>query len=283
MIKELLKRATQLVVKLLPYALLIGFGVLCWQWFDFATKNQQDVYTPIVNGVIGGVVTSFLILVFSIVWKSNITPWVENLLYRDTKIEGIWSGVLVPYIGIDEIDSRRVKVAFGIIEKRRKKRAQKQSGDEAQSESKDVSASVSSDTGEEREIEAELILKNKSKDGSQEEIIERKAFLAIGAPIGTIEVRVEIKRVGHSLSGEIVEIGGMSQIHTYTVKGSFKNLIVTGEYENKDCTHIDRGSLSMMLLENGKLLEGFFSSYADSEHRMAPFKCVLRRQREQRE
>jgi hypothetical protein len=271
------------VRSLAPYLIFLGFGILCWQWFSFTNQAQADLAEPIVNGVIAGVVTSLLILTFSIIWRSNITPWIENLLYKDTKIEGVWNGVLVPFIGIDEIDKRRIKMAFGIVERRRRR---KKEGSEPRPENKDggTSLSVSASAQEneiERDIEAELILKGDPKsenDGQQDELIDRKIFVKIGSGVEPIEVRVEIKRIGHSIMGQIVEIGGASDIHTYGFTGSFKNLILTGEYENQDCAHIDRGSLSLMLRKNGRSLEGFFSSYEDGEHSMAPFKCVLNRQ-----
>lgn len=268
---------------LAPYLVFLGFGVLCWRWFAFSNQAQADLAEPIVNGVIAGVVTSILILIFSILWRSNITPWVENLLYKDTKIEGVWNGILVPFVGIEEIDKRRIKIAFGIVERRRRKRAQR--NEEAESEkyqNKSLKVSASAREHEsERDIEAELIIKNAPKDenhDAEDELVDRKFFIKIGSDMAPIEVRVEIKRVGHSIYGQIVEIGGASDIHTYDFTGSFKNLILTGEYENQDCANIDRGSLSLMLRENGGSLEGFFSSYADSDHRMAPFKCILKRQ-----
>jgi hypothetical protein len=268
---------------LAPYLILLGFGILCWQWFSFTNQSQADLAAPIINGIIAGIVASLLILIFSVVWRSNITPWVENLLYKDTKIEGVWNGVLVPFIGIEEIDKRRVKLAFGIVERRRRKRNKSKKSESNNQEggtSLSVSASAQEKEGD-REVEAELIIKGSSKsenDDQQDELIDRKFFVKIGADMVPIEVRVEIKRIGHSIVGQIVEIGGASDIHTYGVTGSFKNLILTGEYENQDCAHIDRGSLSLMLRENGRSLEGFFSSYDDGEHNMAPFKCVLKRQ-----
>ncbi len=273
---ELIKYLFSLFKKLFPYLLLIGFGLLCWRWFEFASANQQDIYTPIVNGVIGGIVTSFLILVFSILWRSNITPWIENLLYKDTEVAGGWTGVLVPFIGIEEIDKRRVKIALGVIRRRRKKRKNESEKDEEHCGT-DISASVESEDGS-KNVEAELILKKKKSEASDEYEEEKRVVIGIASPVAPIEVRVEFRRTGHSLTGQVVEIGGASQVHTYSIKGSFKNLILTGEYENEDGTHIDRGSLSLMLLNNGKTLEGFFSSYADSDHRVAPFKCLLNRQ-----
>lgn len=273
-----------IIKKLMPYLIFLGFGILCWRWFEFAHKENFDMAEPIVNGIISGIVTALLILIFSILWRSNITPWVENLLYKDTKIEGVWNGVLVPFVGIDEIDKRRIKVAFGIIERRRRKRntnKKEANKDTKQDElSHAISASVKDKDGG-RDIEAELIIKDAPDIENAEEVdelIDRKFFIKIGSGMSPIEVRVEIKRVGHIVTGQIVEIGGASDIHTYGFSGSFKNLILTGEYENDDCAHIDRGSLSLMLRANGRSLEGFFSSYADGDHCMAPFKCVLKRQ-----
>ena len=269
---------------LAPYLIFIGFGILCWRWFAFSSQAQADIAEPIINGVIAGVVTSLLILIFSILWRSNITPWIENLLYKDTKIEGIWNGVLVPFVGIEEIDKRRIKIAFGIIERRRRKRTKNNEEPTSEKDANGTSLSVSASAQEkdgDRDIEAELLIKDipdLENGENKDELIDRKFFIKIGSDMAPIEVRVEVKRVGHTVMGNIVEIGGASDIHTYSFTGSFKNLILTGQYENQDCAHIDRGSLSLMLRENGRSLEGFFSSYADGDHRMAPFKCVLKRQ-----
>jgi len=241
---------------LAPYLIFLGFGILCWKWFSFTSQAQADLAEPIINGVIAGVVTSLLILIFSIIWRSNITPWIENLLYKDTKIEGVWNGVLVPFIGIEEIDKRRIKMAFSIVERRRRRKtksSEAESNNQENGTSLSVSASVQEDEID-RDVEAELIIKgspNAERDREQDELIDRKIFVKIGSGMVPIEVRVEIKRVGHSIMGQIVEIGGASDIHTYGFTGSFKNLILTGEYENQDCAHIDRGSLSLMLRRNG--------------------------------
>ncbi len=267
-----------------PYLLFLGFSILCWRWFEFANETQFKMAEPIVNGVIGGVVTSLLILIFSVVWRSNITPWIENLLYKDTKIEGVWTGVLVPFVGIDEIDKRRIKIAFGIIERRRRKIKSESEVSSSNPEESGKSFAVAATAREadgDRDIEAELIIKgvpNLENEGEQDELIDRKFFLKIDKGMSPIEVRVEVKRAGHTVTGQMVEIGGASDIHTYSFSGSFKNLILTGQYENQDSAHIDRGSLSLMLRENGRRLEGFFSSYTDHDHCMAPFRCVLKRQ-----
>lgn len=276
------KKLLSWIGKGVPYAIFIAFSILCWRWFEFSNSQSHDLAEPIVNGVIGGIVTSILILIFTIIWKSNITPWIENLLYRDTKIEGVWDGVLVPYIGIDEIDKRRLQVAMGIIERRRKQsNRDKENKDNEENKNSNLVSAVSIDhEGKEENVEAELILKKESKENNkdeEDELIDRRFFIKISSGVEPIEIRAEFTRIGHSITGKLIEIGGASQIHTYTVKGSFKNLILTAEYENDDRTNIDRGSLSLMLRENGFKLEGFFASYADFDHHMASFKCLLKR------
>lgn len=174
---------------------------------------------------------------------------------------------------IDEIDKRRLKVALGVIERRRRKR--KTGSESNESNSKDISATCIEGNSE-KDVEAELILKD-SENQDEGEVVDRKLFIKISSGVEPIEVRAEIKRVGHKITGQLVEIGGASQIHTYSLNGSFKNLILTGEYENEDRCNIDRGSLSLMLRENGGKLEGFFASYSDHDHDMAPFKCILKR------
>lgn len=201
--------------------------------------------------------------------------------HKNWRYEGIWQGILVPFVGIEEIDKRRIKIAFGIIERRRqKKKTEEPTADAKNSGQNFAVAATAQEKDGERDIEAELIIKSAPDDvvnADQGELIDRKFFIKIGADMAPIEVRVEIKRVGHMVTGQIVEIGGASDIHTYRLSGSFKNLILTGEYENQDCAHIDRGGLSLMLRGNGQSLEGFFSSYVDEDHKMASFKCVLKR------
>lgn len=270
-------KIVKFLISLMPAAILVAIGVYCFKWYEFSTKEQFDLAAPLINGVIGGVVTSILILIFSIIWKSNITPWFENIVYKDTKIEGIWNGVLIPYVGIEEIDSRRIKIGLAIIRKRRKKRSSK-----LNNETENVEAKSIDGNGKEQPVSAELILrdgsnkKESSSEGNSEEV-EKKLFIAV-EKFDPIEVRVEFKRAGHAISGEIIEIGGISKIHTYDVTGSFKNLILTGEYENRNKERIDRGGLSLMVVSNGRKMKGFFSAYTDEEHRITPFRCILRRQ-----
>lgn len=46
--------------------------------------------TTILTSVIAGLVTSVIVLSFSAYWRGVIYPWLENLVYRGVRIEGVW-------------------------------------------------------------------------------------------------------------------------------------------------------------------------------------------------
>jgi hypothetical protein len=278
-ITKFLKVTGRIAIKLIPLTLLLIIGIFAYNYFNTSFFNSHSEWAPpIFNGVISGVVTAALLVALSITFRSHLRPTLENLQYRGVKIEGVWSGVLVPYVGVDEIDKRRIKI--GMAEIRRRKRVRKEKGTNGDFGTKEISATAIGHDGSQRNIDAELIANDDSEDGSDKdddsEVVGRKFFIAV-SKFSPIEVRAQFERVGHEIKGEIVEIGGASDIHTYSVRGSFKNLILTGEYENNHSGHIDRGSLSLMLVKNGREFRGFFSSYADSDHKIVPFRCVLKR------
>lgn len=276
---KFLKTMGKIIIKILPLALLLAVWVFAYNYFNASFFSSHSEWAPsIFNGVISGVVTAGLLVALSITFRSHLRPTLENLQYRGVKIEGVWNGVLVPYIGVDEIDKRRIKI--GMAEIRRRKKARKEKDNDGSSGTHEINATAIGHDGSQRSIEAELIANDDSVDESDKdddsEVVGRRFFIAV-SKFTPIEVRAQFERVGHEIKGEIVEIGGASDIHTYSVRGSFKNLILTGEYENNHSGHIDRGSLSLMLVKNGREFRGFFSSYADSSHKIVPFRCVLKR------
>lgn len=276
---DVLKELFSLVYSLLPPMLLLLIGIFSYKYFDTKFFESHSQWAPpILNGVISGIVTALLLVIFTVTFRSHIKPALENLQYRNVKIEGIWDGLLVPYIGVDEIDNDRIRI--GMAEIRRRKRSRKKPVDSTESKNMEISASEVGNSGDRRNIKAELITgESEDKSSEQEsdtEVVKRRIFIAV-AKFMPIEVRAQFERVGHDIKGEIVEVGGASDIHTYSVTGSFKNLILTGEYENKHSGYIDRGSLSLMLVKNGNELKGFFASYSDNNHEIKPFRCVLTR------
>jgi hypothetical protein len=106
----------------------------------------------------------------------------------------------------------------------------------------------------------------------------KKISFSIAIQPVPIQVKVELRRTGHNVTGRVIEIGGASDICSYAIEGEFRNLILACVYETESKEDIDRGSFSLMLRNNGKSLEGFFSSYANGDHAIAPMNCVLRKQ-----
>lgn len=271
----LLKAAMKKLLVNLHWLFIAATTALVWSWLDHGLAKNFDVLKPIVEGVIGGVVTALLLLVFATLWKTNITPWFENIRYRDAKIEGVWHGFLVPYMGIEEIDRLRVQAAWRKIMNGSKSPAKQ----EQVEDTVPVEASVVSSDGDKSTSSAELILppREQSAASSETEPPKKRKTITIALGAQPIRVRAEFWRVGHKVEGRFIEIGGASEVHTYYVVGTFRNLILCGRYQNENPQNIDRGSFSLMLKANGGRFEGFFASYADEEHKIHPFRCVLKR------
>ena len=267
------KRALRFALYMVPLAVLVSAIVFVSQWANYSILKGAEYITPVIQGIIGGVITALMIFMFSFVWKSNLLPWFEHLIYKDTKIEGIWEGVLVPYIGNDKVDRMRTQYAFSVIRERKESRRNVSPTEILQQ----IPATLVTDSGDVN-VDAEIVNDIGSPDADQKGTVRVVMMKVRTSGFEPIKVRAEIFRTGHKVSGQIVEIGGASQIHTYKIEGSFRNLILAAIYENEGRQFIDRGSLSLMLVENGNTLSGFFSSYADSANRMIPFRCELKRQ-----
>ncbi|PZU98122.1 MAG: hypothetical protein DCF32_20045 [Leptolyngbya sp.] len=249
--------------------------VLVWRWVDHALAKSQNIMKPISEGVISGVITSLFILIFTALWRSKISEWLENITYRDARIEGVWQGFLLPYIGIREIDRLRLQAAWLAVMNESSERTKSQDPDDAVT----VEASVVSSTDETTSSSAELILpseESKTNLGS-ESAGKKSRSIKIGISVKPIKIRAELIRVGNRVKGRLIEIGGASEVHTYYIDGTFKNLMLCGKYENENPQNIDRGSFSLMLRENGSKFEGFFASYSEKGEEIYPFRCELKR------
>lgn len=137
-----------------------------------------------------------------------------------------------------------------------------------------VKATTSED-GAEKNIDAQLILPDDEEKEKGNKDAKKTSKLTFKISATPTRVRLDLSRVGHRISGRLTELGGASDVHTYNLEGEFRNLIAAGCYDNDNTSSLDRGSYSMMLIENGKKLEGYFSAYADEDHRIRPMKCIL--------
>ncbi len=45
-------------------------------------------------GIIAGIIATFIVFVFSTIWKKILIPWYEERIYKDVKIEGKWEGIM---------------------------------------------------------------------------------------------------------------------------------------------------------------------------------------------
>lgn len=228
----LLKAAMKKLLVNLHWLFIAATTALVWSWLDHGLAKNFDVLKPIVEGVVGGVVTALLLLVFATLWKTNITPWFENITYRDAKIEGVWHGFLVPYMGIEEIDRLRVQAAWRKIMNGSKSPAKQ----EQVEDTVPVEASVVSSDGDKSTSSAELILppREQSAASSETEPPKKRKTITIALGAQPIRVRAEFWRVGHKVEGRFIEIGGASEVHTYYVVGTFRNLILCGRYQNEN-------------------------------------------------
>ena len=84
---QYLKKFISMLWGILPHATLIAIGVFLWWYLNTAATSSMPLVNSVASGIISGLVTAFLLFVFAILWKQNITPWFENLLYQDVCIE----------------------------------------------------------------------------------------------------------------------------------------------------------------------------------------------------
>ncbi|MFA7348156.1 MAG: hypothetical protein WCZ86_10375 [Desulfurivibrionaceae bacterium] len=232
--------------------------------------SDKEIITGMIIGLAGGLTTASVLLLIRHFINGGLNPWIENLLYRDAHVEGTWIGVLVPYYGVEELDKIVKNAAMnGMFTAMKKKNAPKTTSSE---DICPIEASSVTNGTEER-LDAQLILPDKT-DGKKDK--EKKTIsFSIKISAEPIKVRLDLNRVGHRISGRITELGGASDVHTYNLEGEFRNLIAAGYYDNDNTSSLDRGSYSMMLIENGYKLEGYFSVYSDEIHRIRPMKCIL--------
>ena len=98
--------------------------------------------------------------------------------------------------------------------------------------------------------------------------------------IGTFEHDEEeellwiLNRRGHAVSGTILCLTGPDQGRSYVFSGEFRNMVLTATYETADRACVDRGTVNMMLLNDGQTLLGHCSYYCPSRHQIES--CVYR-------
>ena len=157
----------------------------------------------IVTGILSGLLTTLIIILFREVWSKIIHAWYLNFLYRDARIEGRWYG---------RCDYFDMENENGLLDVKHK---------------------------------------------------ENPNYY-----------NIRLKRIGHDIRGNMICESGWEQGRTYLIKGSFRNLILTAEYEPDDSASMERASMTLMLKNNGRSLKGYVSMYMDEFDSVSPGKMI---------
>jgi hypothetical protein len=83
-----------------------------------------------------------------------------------------------------------------------------------------------------------------------------------------------LRQAGYNVSGETTCYEGYSRGNSYAIQGRFKNLILTAIYEIENRRRLERGSMVLMLGNDGKTLSGYLSYYDDRANSIRSTKCV---------
>ena len=75
----------------------------------------------------------------------------------------------------------------------------------------------------------------------------------------------------------MVTLNGANTGNVYNFKGLFKNLILTASYTSNAKGALDRGTITLMLVNNGSTLKGYCSFYEDSSSQVISTEYVLNR------
>jgi hypothetical protein len=88
----------------------------------------------------------------------------------------------------------------------------------------------------------------------------------------------KLDQKAHRVQGTIECTSGPDEHRTYDINGSFRNLVLTAAYSAQDTAALDRGTVSLMLVNNGKTLQGFCSYYSYLDHKVRSCEYTCERQ-----
>lgn len=103
-----LKKVAGMAWRIFPHFILVVSGVFLWWYLNETANSSTNLFSSLASGIISGLITALLLFVFAILWRKNIEPWFENLLYQDVCIEGEWTGILIPYLGLEDLKTLNV-------------------------------------------------------------------------------------------------------------------------------------------------------------------------------
>jgi hypothetical protein len=86
--------------------------------------------------------------------------------------------------------------------------------------------------------------------------------------------RMQLKRSGYKIVGRTVCYEGYSEGNSYDIDGTFKNLTLTCTYQIDHRRRIERGSMVLMLVNDGRALKGYVLYYDDQTNSIMSAECV---------
>jgi hypothetical protein len=79
------------------------------------------------------------------------------------------------------------------------------------------------------------------------------------------ETLLNIKQIGHKIDGVATDLTRSSGA-SYSFSGEIRNLILTISYYSNDKSELDRGTITLHLIDNGKRMSGFVSYYSSRKN-----------------
>ena len=108
----------------------------------------------------------------------------------------------------------------------------------------------------------------------QDAKIEGEWLTTIDFPDNTTNThRIHLERVGHSVHGSVICISGYSEGQAYSFAGTFKNLLLTADYQVTNSRNLERGTFTLMLIEGGSRLRGYITYYDSNAHDIMTAPC----------
>lgn len=80
------------------------------------------------------------------------------------------------------------------------------------------------------------------------------------------EFRMVLKQSAHRVTGTLTGVSGPDVAKEFTVAGELRNLLLTVTYASNEPQHLDRGALTLQLVNNGGELLGTGAYYDSEQH-----------------
>lgn len=85
--------------------------------------------------------------------------------------------------------------------------------------------------------------------------------------------RMQLRRAGYRVTGRTTCYRGYSEGNVYDLAGSFKDMILTCTYQIDDPRRLERGSMVLMLVNDGATLRGHLTYYDDKASSIRSTNC----------